>query len=918
MIFHFANAQQFGGNPSSVKWKQINTDTVRIIFPQGLDSMAERIAALTHFQQKYYASTIGDKIRKISIVLQKDVTYSNGEVELGPYRSEFFLMPSINAFELGAQSWADNLSIHEFRHVQQYSNFREGLSKTIYYLFGENGQAVANAASIPDWFFEGDAVYNETKLSEQGRGRLPFFFAGYRSLYDAEKNYSYIKLRNGSFKNYVPDHYQLGYLLVAYGREEYGEDFWRKVTSDAVRFKPLFYPLQNAVKKYGEIAYDEFVKNAFNFYQQQWNNDSAINNIQWFTSIQKNNVINYKYPYATEDSSLIVLKNSYKTISAFYKINATNSQKEIAVEDITNDDYFSYNNGKIIYSALQPDVRWGNREYSVIKLLDVNSGAEKTLSSHTKYFTPDISHNGKLIVATAIKPDQHCDVDILNSDGIKIKSLITNSNFIYTYPKFSADDQSIFVVVRNAHGEMDLQQINISDSSITRLLPFSNRIVGFPVVQGDTLLYSCSNNGYDEVWAYISGEGRNYRLANYSTGLYQAAFKNNQLIAAAFTADGYRLTSLKPYWQPVFEKDTLKNLYVTKPFNNYYNTTLLNVSTANFSISKYSKFFHPFNFHSWQPNYADPDFSFTLYGENVLSTLQTQLYYTYNRNEEYSKIGYSTVFGGFYVQPVLNVSETFQRNAQLNDTSFYWNEFTASAGLQLPLNLSGGKQYRNLFLSSTYNIDNVRWTGFAKQRLNNINFNYVESRLQYTAQIQKAVQQIYPHWAQSFLFQYRNIINKYSAHQFLASANFYLPGFLKTHSIVLSAAYQSRDTMNEYSFSNDFPFSRGYVKVDFPQMWKLGANYHFTLFYPDWGFGNIVYFQRIRANAFYDFTNAKSLRTGNQFQFRTVGVEIYFDTKWWNQQPVSFGVRYNRLLDYKLLSEQPNQWEIILPVNLFY
>jgi len=36
----------------------------------------------------------------------------------------------------------------------------------------------------------------------------------------------------------------------------------------------------------------------------------------------------------------------------------------------------------------------------------------------------------------------------------------------------------------------------------------------------------------------------------------------------------------------------------------------------------------------------------------------------------------------------------------------------------------------------------------------------------------------------------------------------------------------------------------------------------------------------------------------------------------WNQQDVSFGIRYNRLLDYKTPGlKQPNQWEIILPVK---
>ena len=28
-------AQEFGGNPSGIKWQQINTDTARIIFPDG-------------------------------------------------------------------------------------------------------------------------------------------------------------------------------------------------------------------------------------------------------------------------------------------------------------------------------------------------------------------------------------------------------------------------------------------------------------------------------------------------------------------------------------------------------------------------------------------------------------------------------------------------------------------------------------------------------------------------------------------------------------------------------------------------------------------------------------------------------------------------------------------------------------------
>ncbi len=114
-------------------------------------------------------------------------TTANGYVSLGPFRSEFFLTPRQNSFELGSLPWHKTLALHEYRHVQQYSNFRRGLSKAFYYVFGQEGQALANSLSVPDWFFEGDAVHQETQFSNQGRGRLPFFYNEYRSLWASRK-----------------------------------------------------------------------------------------------------------------------------------------------------------------------------------------------------------------------------------------------------------------------------------------------------------------------------------------------------------------------------------------------------------------------------------------------------------------------------------------------------------------------------------------------------------------------------------------------------------------------------------------------------------------------------------------------------------------------------------------------------------
>ena len=77
---------------------------------------------------------------------------------------------------------------------------------------------------------------------------------------------------------------------------------------------------------------------------------------------------------------------------------------------------------------------------------------------------------------------------------------------------------------------MSILKEGIDDGRMVPIVPYKNRIVGLPTAHGDTLLYSCSNNGKDEIWAYINSENKNYRVASAATGLYQAGILNNKII----------------------------------------------------------------------------------------------------------------------------------------------------------------------------------------------------------------------------------------------------------------------------------------------------------------------------------------------------------------------------------------------------
>lgn len=922
-IFNCLYGQEFGGNPPFVKWKQINIPASRVIFPEGLDSQATRVANIISYLAHNTQQTIGSYQRKINLVLQNQTTVSNGYVGLGPFRSEFYMTPLQNSFELGGLPWADQLAIHEFRHVQQYNNFNVGLSKLMRILFGQEGQALANNAAIPDWFFEGDAVYNETNVSLQGRGRLPFFYNDYRSLWQANRNYSWMKLRNGSYKDFVPDHYALGYLLVAYGREKYGDEFWKNVTHDAAAFKGLFYPFQQAIKKYSGKNFVEFRNEALQYFKT----NLAGQVINKKRQVKKEDFVNQEYPSYTEDNKIVFVKSSFKNIPAFY-IRDENGERKIRTKDVSLDHYFSYRNGKIVYTSYRPDKRWGYRDYGELQVLDIATGKQQTLTRKSKYFSPDISEDGNKIVVVQVTPKGESSLQILSAaNGKIISSLPNNDNLFYTYPKFYGDN--IVSAVRNKAGKMTIARININTGTVEYLLPFSFNVIGFPGINHDTIYFSASYGDEDRLFAYSLNDKKRLILESPLTsealGYYQPSANKDKIAWTTFTANGFKLT----------ERDkaavTWKNID-----NNYFEDSIssfsissLNKTNANLLASvpqkeqvftKYSKATGLLNFHSIEPNVNDPEYSVTLVSENILNTLQSQLSFTYNRNEQFKKIGFNGVYSALFPYISAGIDYTIDRRGRYRGQRVYWNEAEPGAGISVPLNLSKGRSLININIGTRYTFNKTNYKGIYKDTLGRVSYGYLNNFFTLVHQNQKARQQIYPEFAQTLLLNFKTATTHYETSQFVADANLYLPGILANQNIVLNGAYLKKDRVSQINFSSSFPFSRGYNAENLYQMFKWGIDYHFPLIYPDKGFANIIYLLRTRAALFYDQTRVNDFFSdGRTFKadFRSTGVEVYFDTKWWNALPLTFGIRYSHLLDADLFGENGrSRWEIILPVNL--
>ncbi|WDF76263.1 hypothetical protein PQ469_20455 [Mucilaginibacter sp. KACC 22773] len=924
-----AAAQEFGGNPPSIKWKQVNTPAAKVIFPYGMDTAAVNVANIVQQMNGLIKLTIGNKQRQISIVLQNQTTISNAYVGLAPFRSEFFLTPQQNSFEIGSLPWQQQLAIHEFRHVQQYNNFNVGLSRFLHILFGEGGQALGNDLSVPNWFFEGDAVFNETHVSRQGRGRLPYFFNGYRALWAAGKSYSYMKLRNGSYRDYTPDHYPLGYMLVAYGRDKYGDDIWKNITHDAAGFYTGFYPFQNAVKKYTGTSFKAFANQGLDYFKGQFAADMQNQPVK--TAAPKHFDADREYPAFLNDSTLIYMKSSYDHVPAFV-VKTGEKERKISTRSYSLDNYFDYRNGKVVYATYRPDARWGYRDYSELMLLDVNTGQEHRITQKAKYFAPAFSADGDNIVAVQVSPLGKSELHILNADGKLLKVVPNPQKLFYTYPKFYKSDR-LLSAVRNAEGKMTLALIDIATGNAQYLLPFTFKPIGFTALKGDTAYFSAVVERQDRLFALMVGANKLYELlpmANDVTiGSYQPAVTDHKMAWVGFTATGYQITgadSRELKWidaGDLYANSNLPLIGIHALEKDSSANMLARVTDKPLSVTKYSKLHGLFNFHSLIPNISDPNYSVAIVGENVLNTFQSQVSFNYNTNEGYKEFSFDAIYGALFPYLSAGADYTLDRRGFAKGSYVYWNETQLHGGLQVPLNFSQGKNFTGLTIGSDLYFNRTSFQQPYAAQYADRSYTYLNNYVAFNNQTQRARKNIYPAFAQSISVNYKATVAGASATQLLATGSFYFPGLVTNHSFVVSLAHQQKGKDDVISFSNDFPFSKGYAAQNLEDMNKLGLTYHFPIAYPDGGFGNLVYLLRLRGALFFDYTHATAndfYTDGSSFKqnFRSAGGTLFFDTRFFNQNSISFGIRYSRLLDEDFFGGTGrNRIELVLPVTFF-
>lgn len=394
-----AEAQYYlsGSNPAGTKWMQIAGKHYNIIYPKETDSIAREYLWL--LESNYNAVNAGLLIapKKIPVVLNPYTVNSNGMVTWTPKRMELYTQTPVNGY---AQLWQEQLALHEGRHVGQLTHFTRHFYKPLSWILGEQGPGLGIALHGARWLFEGDAVVAETALSKSGRGRTASFLEYYRAAFMNGDLRTWDRWRYGSYKNYAPDVYAFGYLILS------TQSFLAKdsvMSGEVLDYVSRYFynpdNLNNAFLKYGTTAYNKTLDVAVNTMSGIWNKEllqrgklSAPQN--QLNEAQKDNGFYTTYSAGVADSrgNRYYSKYSYDKGCSLVKID--NSGHESTLRHFPYSGSINDTDGsKLYFTQKVQDPRWTNRVYSNLYTVDT-LGKIRKLQGKGRYFSPTLPGKG--------------------------------------------------------------------------------------------------------------------------------------------------------------------------------------------------------------------------------------------------------------------------------------------------------------------------------------------------------------------------------------------------------------------------------------------------------------------------------------------------------------------------------------------
>lgn len=949
LIIYSVNAQYYvvGQDPAAIYWKQINTDHFRLIYPELFEKKAQSTANILESSYLKISFTLGKLPEKVPVIFHTQDVTANAFSVWAPRRMEFYTCPPQTIY---AQDWLEQLAIHEFRHIVQLDKINQGFTKALTYIFGEQGTAAVVGLFVPLWMLEGDAVCTETGLSHSGRGRIPGFEMELRAQLLEKGGYAYDKAVYGSFRDYVPDHYVLGYQITAYARKWYGKDVWDKTLNSVAKYPFAIIPFDMGLKKNTGLKKKTLFNRTLAATDSLWRQQRKLTSYTSFRKIPTephSTYARYNYPHYLNDSLILAERATLDDISRFVAIKIKGGEKVIFTPGLYSSevisvasnpanhsgliqnkpgtytaDNLSTNKGLVVWTEKSNDIRWLNRSYSVIKIFDLASGQTRQLTHRSRLFAPSISRDGTQIVAVKISGDNHSSMVLVNSvTGEETGTLISSASELYLNPTWSDDGQNIVFMVLGQKGK-SIRMINIESKHCRILLHPTFTEISNPILIRNWVFFNGSFSGIENIYAVDTFLLEVNQVTSSAFGSYNGCPSPDfsRMVYSNYTSNGYELaeTDLNPkLWKPL---SGITNTF-TGPFQAIVDQEngIVDSATAGnklFESKKYNKFAHLFNFHSWAPAYIDVNGTnfkpgVTFMSQNALSTAITTLGYAYDMNEQTGRFHADISYLGWYPAMDLKVSTGLRASVDDSSRRYTWNENTVEFNSRVPLRFNHGKFFRGIQPEVGLDFIQIKHNASTDKGLINGSIRSLSYRLYAYNYIKSNPKDMAPRWGQTLDFNFRHTPfgdNNLGSIRSVETMLFF-PGLARHHSLRIYGAWQQRQS-GDYSYASLVNYPRGYYNRSDDKLLSFEFNYKLPLLYPDISIGPVLYVKRIKANLFFDYAEGKT--DSHSKYMRSMGTELTADMHVLRfLLPFDMGTRFAYRPDNKSMA-----FEFLFSVNL--
>ena len=865
----FAQFFETGQSPASLRWRQINSTNFRVIYPETFDGQIYRLTRILEESWETTGHTLDHQPRRIPVIIHNHHARSNGMVVWAPRRMELY---PIHPRTGRGGDWLTQLALHEQRHVVQVDKLNQGITRIFSWLIGE--QAIgATAGRIPPWFYEGDAVVTETVLTEWGRGRRASFDMPMRTLLLSRPGiFGYDKFLHGSFRDFVPDHYQHGYYLVSGLRREYGPGLWSNAMDFTARRPYFLTPFMRSLRNDTGLNIAQLHQDVLaGFFDELMPLYDTLDLPEYGKINRRKDdlYLNYHYPVWIGDTAVIALKSGIGHADELVIVDLDGNENSIIHPAVLSSPVIAQSGSRIAWTEYQPDLRWSLNDHSVIRVHDFITGHSIRIGSKSRYFSPAFAPGGLFIAVVETDFQNRDRIVLLNSvTGEVAASWSAPSGVNIQLPVFDDDGNRILaagvsekgtsIVSLDRHTGRWSIVMELSHSTISRIFPCDGHI--------------CFNSdlyGTDNIFSLDEESGNLYRITSSPFGGLGGSFSpDGSVVWSDYTWRGFDLafTDFDPLPEDEPQRGLREELVEALSLHESGNRAGSNTDTTLWQSVPYRKGANLFNFHSWAPFYLDYgglEFDelpvwpgLTLLSQNLLNTASTQLGYSYVEGNHVVHGNFA--WKGWY--PVIEAGFDYGSEPRMimgSDTIGPPGmppaaQLNLTGAVYVPLNLSRGRYIAGLQPRLIVNYDNslYHYENQDYQR----GMVTMEARLWAFRQSRRSFRDLAPRWGQTVLLRRfdapfePDILGSISS----LELTLYFPGLFPHHSLKIEGALQRQDP-ERYLYTSMVRFPRGYPRETTESLQIIRNSYSFPFLYPDFNIPGVLYIKRFSADLFADF-----------------------------------------------------------------